>query len=231
MLTLSYGQRASTLVARAFAGDARVLLLDEVFNGLDARAREKLRRALERPRGGHDWVLTSHRPKELPANVTHVARIEAGRYRRRRSAGHRGITARYAVAARSRVPDASAPQRHSTRRCRPAAHGSFASSNATIYRDYRPVIRDLNWTIAARRALGGARCERFRQVDVAQPDLRRSASGARRHDRARRAAAGDAHRGVEASRRLGVAGAAGRSLSRRSRSKRSSSPAATRASD
>jgi molybdate transport system ATP-binding protein len=78
MLTLSYGQRRLALVARAFAGDARVLLLDEVFNGLDARARQKLRRALERPRGGHDWVLTSHRPKELPANVTNVARIEAG---------------------------------------------------------------------------------------------------------------------------------------------------------
>jgi molybdate transport system ATP-binding protein len=66
MLTLSYGQRRLTLVARAFVGDARVLLLDEVFNGLDARAREKLRCALERPRSGHDWVLTSHRPKELP---------------------------------------------------------------------------------------------------------------------------------------------------------------------
>ena len=51
MLTLSYGQRRLTLVARAFAGEARVLLLDEVFNGLDARARAKLRRALERPRG------------------------------------------------------------------------------------------------------------------------------------------------------------------------------------
>lgn len=79
MLTLSYGQRRLVLVARAFAGDARVLLLDEVFNGLDARARDKLRRALERPRGGHEWILTSHRPKELPKNVTRVARIEGGR--------------------------------------------------------------------------------------------------------------------------------------------------------
>ncbi|RPH51365.1 MAG: ATP-binding cassette domain-containing protein, partial [Lysobacterales bacterium] len=79
MLALSYGQRRLALVARAFASEAQVLLLDEVFNGLDARARDKLRRALERPRGGHEWVLASHRPKELPANVTHLARIEAGR--------------------------------------------------------------------------------------------------------------------------------------------------------
>ncbi len=56
-----------------------MLLLDEVFNGLDVRAKEKLKKALEQPRGGHDWVITSHRPKELPKNVTHVAHIEQGR--------------------------------------------------------------------------------------------------------------------------------------------------------
>ncbi|HWK49636.1 MAG TPA: ATP-binding cassette domain-containing protein, partial [Steroidobacter sp.] len=79
ILTLSYGQRRLTLVARLFAGNAPVLLLDEVFNGLDVRAKEKLKQALEQPRGGHDWVITSHRPKELPKNVTHVAHIEQGR--------------------------------------------------------------------------------------------------------------------------------------------------------
>ena len=142
MLTLSYGQRRLTLVARAFAGDARVLLLDEVFNGLDTRAREKLRRALERPRGGHDWVLTSHRPKELPANVTHVARIAGGRI---------------VVAGPHPVPHTRAEQGtrpHS--RSQPVARlrskaGQEASlvriTNATIHRDYRPVIRDLNWTL------------------------------------------------------------------------------------
>ena len=49
-LSLSYGQRRLTLVARAFVGDASVLLLDEVFNGLDAKAKAKLRKALEVPR-------------------------------------------------------------------------------------------------------------------------------------------------------------------------------------
>jgi molybdate transport system ATP-binding protein len=140
MLTLSYGQRRLTLVARAFAGDARVLLLDEVFNGLDARAREKLRRALERPRGGHDWVLTSHRPKELPANVTHLARIDGGRIVEQgmEKRGHSSFR-------RSRPP-----------RARPAEIGNVAVSawlvrisNATIFRDYRPLIRDLNWTLRA----------------------------------------------------------------------------------
>jgi molybdate transport system ATP-binding protein len=79
ILSLSYGQRRLALVARLFAGPAAVLLLDEVFNGLDVRAKEKLKKALEQPRGGHDWVITSHRPKELPKNVTHVAYIQQGR--------------------------------------------------------------------------------------------------------------------------------------------------------
>lgn len=140
MLTLSYGQRRLVLVARAFVGDARVLLLDEVFNGLDMRAREKLRRALERPRGGHDWVLTSHRPKELPSNVTDVARIESGRIVERgrgiRKWGHSSFRKHRALrterAEMSNVPISSALVR---------------IANATIYRDYRPVIRNLDWTL------------------------------------------------------------------------------------
>ena len=142
MLTLSYGQRRLVLVARAFAGDARVLLLDEVFNGLDVRAREKLRRALERPRGGHDWVLTSHRPKELPANVTHVARIDGGKMVETRRGGQRAGTA----AIRRPRPKRA---RYSEITSVSTSQWLVRISNATIYRDYRPVIRDLNWTLRA----------------------------------------------------------------------------------
>jgi molybdate transport system ATP-binding protein len=140
ILTLSYGQRRLVLVARAFAGDARVLLLDEVFNGLDIRAREKLRRALERPRGGHDWVLTSHRPKELPANVTHVARIDGGRI------VERGVEKRgHSSFRQSPLPRARPTETRNV----PVSAWLVRISNATIYRDYRPVIRDLDWTLRA----------------------------------------------------------------------------------
>jgi molybdate transport system ATP-binding protein len=142
MLTLSYGQRRLTLVARAFAGDARVLLLDEVFNGLDARAREKLRRALERPRGGHDWVLTSHRPKELPSNVTHVARIEGGKIVERGQKAHKWGQAS------SRRPPALRTERAQMKSIRDSSW-LVRIANASLYRDYRPIIRDLNWTLRA----------------------------------------------------------------------------------
>jgi molybdate transport system ATP-binding protein len=140
ILTLSYGQRRLALVARAFVGNARVLLLDEVFNGLDTRARDKLRRALERPRGGHDWVLTSHRPKELPSNVTHVARIAAGKIVERGGGGQKWGHSSFR---RPRAVRAARPEMRNV----PVSSWLVRITNATIYRDYRLVIRDLNWTL------------------------------------------------------------------------------------
>ena len=136
MLTLSYGQRRLVLVARAFVGDARVLLLDEVFNGLDTRAREKLRRALQRPRGGHEWILTSHRPKELPANVTQVAQDRV------REDSREG---REIGAFRQTPPPSPTLPRARGRAGRGPSLVSI--SHADIYRDYRLVIRDLTWTL------------------------------------------------------------------------------------
>jgi molybdate transport system ATP-binding protein len=153
MLELSYGQRRLALMARAFASQAQVLLLDEIFTGLDARTKDKLRRALERPRGGHDWVLTSHRPKELPANVTHVARIEAGRIVEKGS----GLGTRGSEAKGARPGTRSAGQKRGASKeaasasgPRPEPHAPspfIVIRNASLYRDYRPVIRDLSWTI------------------------------------------------------------------------------------
>lgn len=141
ILSLSYGQRRLALVARAYASAARVLLLDEVFNGLDSRAKEKLRRALELPRGGHDWIITSHRPAELPRNVTHVARIAAGRIASTDPARQSRVEL-----AKKRIEPERASSAASTAR-RMDAGWLVRIRDADIYRDYRPVIRNLNWTL------------------------------------------------------------------------------------
>jgi molybdate transport system ATP-binding protein len=143
MLTLSYGQRRLTLVARAFASNATVLLLDEVFNGLDVRAKEKLSRALSAPRGGHDWVLTSHRPKELPSNMTHIARIESGRV------VAAGPVTRGATKTAHKHQKTRAPKRWETIAARKRAAPAWLVRirKTSLYRDYRPVIRDLDWTL------------------------------------------------------------------------------------
>ncbi len=158
MLTLSYGQRRLALVARAFASEAPVLLFDEVFNGLDTRTREKLKRALEAPRAGHSWIITTHRPKELPRNITHVALIEGGRLifagrkekAPRLDAGRARALARRATKASEgkAAPVRAKPLSRAQQKAR-ATNGDWLIRlrGVSLYRDYRPVIRKLDWTL------------------------------------------------------------------------------------
>lgn len=143
LLTLSYGQRRLVLVARAFAARARVLLLDEVFNGLDAKVRTQLRRVLEaraRADGPQAWILTTHRTHELPAAITHLAHIQHGRLTYTGPVDHSQL--RSARAQRISVPPVQRRAR------RPAAKPLLSIRNADIYRDYRRVLKNVNWTIA-----------------------------------------------------------------------------------
>jgi molybdate transport system ATP-binding protein len=139
-LTLSYGQRRRVLVARALAGKPDVLLLDEVFNGLDAVSARALRRALEASRS-LTWVIASHRLSELPSNVTHIARMAQGR-----------ITAAGTVSARDHgesKPIASRMHREIVAPKRKTkATPLVRLRGVQLYRDYRPVLRDVDWTLA-----------------------------------------------------------------------------------
>jgi molybdate transport system ATP-binding protein len=148
MLTLSYGQRRRVLVARAFASDAQVLLLDEAFNGLDDRSRRALSSALQHARGrGPSWIVTTHRAVELPNNVTHIARIEAGRIL---EAGPVVGSLRTLV---TRLQRRSRPRRISAdlqQRATKSKHPVLIKlKDVALYRDYRPVLHDLNWTLHA----------------------------------------------------------------------------------
>ena len=58
---LSGGQRQRALIARALVGGARVLLLDEPFRGLDARAAARLRGLLDALAGrGRTLIVATH---------------------------------------------------------------------------------------------------------------------------------------------------------------------------
>lgn len=142
-LALSQGQRRRVLLARALVRRPDLLLLDEALNGLDAPSRAAFLRALRRVAAtGTTWMLATHRAADRPAGVTHVAQIEHGRLvvaeagtskpRRMAAAAHRG---------RGRVAGAVA---------RSAANGGaplVTIVGASIYRDQRPVIGDLGWSI------------------------------------------------------------------------------------
>ena len=84
-LTLSYGERRLVLLARALAAAPRLLLLDELFNGLDERNRERAVHCLRAlSRSALPWVLATHRREEIPPFATHCAQLRDGRLRQRR---------------------------------------------------------------------------------------------------------------------------------------------------
>jgi molybdate transport system ATP-binding protein len=144
-LTLSYGQRRLALLARAFAGEPDVLLLDEVFNGLDAGVRGRLRQALEQSgTRGPAWVLSTHRAEELPGNITHIAYIRAGRIVAAGTAAEmRGRRSPAPLRLRSRLP------RTGRRRITMPQQPLVRIERADVYRDYRPVLQGIDWTLRA----------------------------------------------------------------------------------
>jgi molybdate transport system ATP-binding protein len=83
-LTLSYGERRLVLIARALAWRPKLLLLDEVANGLDARIHARFMRFLDgTARSSLPWVFATHRREDVSDAVTHLLELDAGRVSRR----------------------------------------------------------------------------------------------------------------------------------------------------
>jgi len=80
-VTLSEGERARVLIARALMSDPELMLLDEPAAGLDLAGREDLVRRLgefaAQP-AAPTMVLVTHHLEEIPANFTHALLLGNG---------------------------------------------------------------------------------------------------------------------------------------------------------
>jgi molybdate transport system ATP-binding protein len=77
---LSTGELRKILIARALASAPRVLVCDEICDGLDAAARAGLLRLLERvARNGTQLLYATHRAEEIIPSITHRLILERGR--------------------------------------------------------------------------------------------------------------------------------------------------------
>jgi molybdate transport system ATP-binding protein len=79
-LSLSYGERRLTLLARVLASQPKLLLLDELLSGLDETNHGRaLRWLYDTKRSDLPWVLATHRVDDVPASATHALVLEKGR--------------------------------------------------------------------------------------------------------------------------------------------------------
>jgi molybdate transport system ATP-binding protein len=78
-LSLSYGERRVILLARALVARPRLLLLDEILNGLDTANRARILAWLARQTRRLPWVFATHRIEDVPAAVTHALILSGGR--------------------------------------------------------------------------------------------------------------------------------------------------------
>ncbi len=76
---MSYGQARKVLVARALVHRPKLLILDEVFDGLDAQFRADLRAIFQRLSETTGIILVSHHEGDRLPCITHQLKIEGGR--------------------------------------------------------------------------------------------------------------------------------------------------------
>jgi molybdate transport system ATP-binding protein len=144
LLSLSYGERRVILLARALASRPRLLLLDEVLNGLDEINRARVLRWLGRQTGRPPWVLATHRIEDVPPGATHALVLSGGRIVYCGALRGAPLTRWLAAPVRRASPAASAH-----RAARPGGRRLVRLINARVYLGERRVLEGISLTVRA----------------------------------------------------------------------------------
>lgn len=142
-LTLSYGERRLTLLARALASRPRMLLLDELLNGLDEANHERACRWLESTaRSRLPWVLSTHRVEDVPASATHALVLEHGRIVYRGSIRNAPLTRWLAQRATTRTVG-----RPGARKDADSGQALVRLTNAHVHLDEHVALKNVSLTV------------------------------------------------------------------------------------
>lgn len=140
-LTLSYGERRLTLLARTLASQPKLLLMDELLSGLDETNHARALRWLnETKRSQMPWVLSSHRVEDVPASATHALILEKGRV------VYRGVM-RNAPLQKWLNKEDSVPSLPVSKRRRPGSEPIIRLERASVYLDEKQVLENLSFEV------------------------------------------------------------------------------------
>ncbi len=153
-LSLSYGERRLTLLARVLASQPKLLLLDELLSGLDQTNHARALRWLQHTqRSALPWVLATHRLEDVPSSATHALVLEKGRVLYRgilRDAplrkwlnmpGSVSVTVKTASAVKTASPGSQARDPRSRRA------PLIRLTRASVYLDEHRVLEDLSFEV------------------------------------------------------------------------------------
>jgi molybdate transport system ATP-binding protein len=136
MQTLSTGELRKVLIARALVGHPKILLLDEVCDGLDAAFRREMLAFIDDiARHGTQIIYTTHRADESLPAITHEAKFEDGELI---SAGEKRDWRA-----------ATAPYRSAARVSRQVAEGELLINieHADVYLGRKKTLHDISWQL------------------------------------------------------------------------------------
>ncbi|MDB6045840.1 MAG: hypothetical protein JWM63_4391 [Gammaproteobacteria bacterium] len=146
-LSLSYGERRLVLLARALASRPKLLLLDELLNGLDEINHARAVRWLEHTKRSRvPWVLATHRVEDMPGSATHALVLEKGRVvysgALRRAPLERWLNAEYDDLSSAAAPKKN--RRRSTSQC-----PLVRLTNASVYLDEHLALEKISFEVRA----------------------------------------------------------------------------------
>ena len=140
-LSLSYGERRLTLLARTLASQPKLLLMDELLAGLDETNHARALRWLnETRRARMPWVLATHRLEDVPDCATHALVLEKGRV------VYRGIL-RNAPLQKWLNNDESVSPALVTKRRRLSSEPIARLERASVYLDEKRVLENLSFEV------------------------------------------------------------------------------------